>query len=250
MLCFRSTVAIVNVVRAVVARTYIRPRVLAELRWEARMLAVRWKYRLNPRALAARRTLAAADDVRLHFGCGDRIFAGWVNIDATPRRGMDLQMDLRMPLPLRDGSTRFIFAEHVLEHMDRSREVPRILAEFHRILKPGGAVRIIVPDLSRYCDAFLRRDMEWLRAARPDCATHVDALNTVFYDHFHRFNYDADALIRHLQAAGFAHAAQTPYGGSAFPELRLDLQEVPRSHESLCVEAVKAPTSTAAPGAA
>ena len=228
-----------SVLRALFDRTYLRRRLFAEFRFETRLLVLRWNYRLNPLAIRRRLTLKTRDDVKLNFGCGSRIFPGWVNIDAFYSPGVDIQMDLRMPLPLGDNSTRYVFAEHILEHMDRVTDVPRVLGEFRRVLKPGGAVRIIVPDLAQYCDAFLRRDFEWLTSARPDCSTHIEAINTVFYDHFHRYNYDADALSACLRDAGFSDVSRTAYGESRFTELRKDLQEEPRSRESLCVEAVK-----------
>jgi predicted SAM-dependent methyltransferase len=220
-------------------KTYISTKLGSEIRFESHLLFVRWNYRLNPRVIRRRRSLLEADNVKLHYGCGPRILPGWINIDAFYSPGIDIQMDLRMPLPLRNNSTRLIFAEHVLEHMDAVGHVPRILGEFHRILKPGGCVRIIVPDLRKYGEAFVRRDFEWLTAARPDCSTHTEAMNSLFYDHFHRFIYDSDALSQRLQQAGFTNIVQTRYGESRCPELALDLPEIPRSRESLCIEASK-----------
>lgn len=225
--------------KQLLATTYVSKKLASEIRFESYLLFVRWNYRLNPFVIRKRMSLLEADEVKLHYGCGPRILPGWVNIDAFYNPGIDIQMDLRMPLPLRSGSTRLIFAEHVLEHMDAVTHVPRILGEFYRILKPGGAVRIIVPDLRKYCEAFVRRDVEWLKAARPDCPTHTAAMNSLFYDHFHRFIYDSDAFSQRLQRAGFVNIAPTRYRESRVPELAVDVPEGPRSRESLCIEASK-----------
>jgi predicted SAM-dependent methyltransferase len=64
-------------------------------------------------------------------------------------------MDLRCELPLADNTTRLIFTEHVLEHLDYDRDLAFVMSEFYRVLKPGGAVRIIVPDLEKYCRAYV-----------------------------------------------------------------------------------------------
>lgn len=226
-------------VRVLVERTHIPKRLLSEIRHEARMLVLRWNHALNPAIMRKRRALGRLEEVKLHYGCGSRIFPGWINIDAAWADGIDLRMDLRMPLPFHDGSTRFVFAEHTVEHMDYTRDVPRIFREFHRILEPGGAVRIIVPDLEKYCDALVRRDFEWLRAARPECSSHAEALNNVFYNHLHRRVYDYDTLSQALRQAGFRNIARTGYAVSQFLELRRDLDEPSRAAESLCVEALK-----------
>lgn len=225
--------------RRLAQRTYLSHQLLSLARFEFHLLRVRWSCRLNPRLIAQRRRLLQLDDVKLHYGCGSRILPGWINIDATYTAGVDLQMDLRTPLPLRDNSTRFIFAEHVLEHMDPRADLPRVLNEFHRVLKPGGVVRIIVPDLAKYCDAYVRSDLEWFRYVIPGTPLRSQAINDVFNLHFHRHVHDFESLAGRLRDAGFGLIAQTDYAVSRFPELCLDLQAPSRIRESLCVEATK-----------
>ena len=47
---------------------------------------------------------------------------------------------------IRDGMYSVVFCSHSLEHL-YPHEVPRALAEFHRVLKSGGRAIVLVPDL-------------------------------------------------------------------------------------------------------
>jgi SAM-dependent methyltransferase len=53
--------------------------------------------------------------------------------------------DPRRPFPLDDESVDQVLSEHALEHIDAA-SVAQLFAEFHRVLKPGGWVRVSVPD--------------------------------------------------------------------------------------------------------
>lgn len=79
---------------------------------------------------------------KLNAGCGRDIRAGWVNLDATALPGVDVVHDLeRLPLPFGDAEFSAILCRDVLEHLDY---VP-LMREFHRILEPGGTLRVRVP---------------------------------------------------------------------------------------------------------
>lgn len=46
---------------------------------------------------------------KIQFGCGGNKLDGWENYDRD--------VNISKPLPFEDNSIRFIFAEHVLEHV-------------------------------------------------------------------------------------------------------------------------------------
>ena len=48
-----------------------------------------------------------------------------------------------------------IYASHVLEYMGFKHEMPAALTEFHRVLLPGGGLRIGVPDLAVLCALYV-----------------------------------------------------------------------------------------------
>lgn len=54
--------------------------------------------------------------------------------------------DLRKGIPFPNNSSDLVYHSHVLEHIDRE-NVGKFLTEIFRVLKPGGILRICVPDL-------------------------------------------------------------------------------------------------------
>jgi SAM-dependent methyltransferase len=84
---------------------------------------------------------------RLNLGCGQFRKDGFLNVDEDPRTEPDVLVDLDcFPYPFDEGSFELIEADHVLEHLT---EPFAVMAELHRILKPGGVLVVRVPHFSR-----------------------------------------------------------------------------------------------------
>jgi SAM-dependent methyltransferase len=80
---------------------------------------------------------------RLHLGCGNEILPGWINHDLVALPGVDVVHDLQeYPWPFEDGRFDEIRMHHVLEHLE---DPVRVIEELHRILRPGGTLRVRVP---------------------------------------------------------------------------------------------------------
>lgn len=62
--------------------------------------------------------------------------------------------DLSKGLPAESASVDVVYHSHFLEHLDRDK-VPMFQREVHRVLKPGGVQRIVVPDLRGLIDSYL-----------------------------------------------------------------------------------------------
>jgi len=150
--------------------------------------------------------------IRLHLGCGDKRIEGWVNIDGHPLPGVDVVADLRQGLDFTGVAA--VFAEHFLEHLTIE-EALALLLEVHRVLDPGGWLRISTPNL----------DWAWITCYRLEAEPEVRreaalALNRAFYAWGHRFLWNEPLLREALAACGFADVEAWAYGESANPELR------------------------------
>lgn len=208
-------------------------RVLAEdLRGRLRVLATD---ALRPLERRKARRLTAARPVSLHLGSGHLPKEDWVNVDLVLGGPVDVAWNLRRTLPFADGSVRAIFHEHLLEHLDLSSAL-RLARECHRVLEPGGILRIGVPDAGAYARSYAAGGSGVIEAYRPGRPTAMLALQEVFYLHGHRTMYDDATLCLLLEEAGFRNVRARPSGESA-------LEPAPdtpaRAAESLYVEGVK-----------
>ena len=85
--------------------------------------------------------------LRINVGSGDHPLPGFVNVDALPdARGVDVVADISQRLPFDDGAAEMLYASHLLEHFAYD-DVPRLLADWRRVLRDGGVLLIAVPDL-------------------------------------------------------------------------------------------------------
>jgi SAM-dependent methyltransferase len=89
----------------------------------------------------------------LDVGCGANKYPGAIGIDINPSTAADVVCNLdRYPYPFADGVFDRLRVIHVIEHLT---DVIRAMEEFHRLLRPGGQVRIETPhytDFSSFCD--------------------------------------------------------------------------------------------------
>ncbi len=98
---------------------------------------------------------SAAQKKKLHLGSGDKIIPGFVNVDLRPLPGVDVVADVGKLDAFANASVDLVYACHILEHMPRPRTFPTLL-EWNRVLKPGGVLRIAVPDWDSTVEAYRR----------------------------------------------------------------------------------------------
>ena len=79
----------------------------------------------------------------LDLGCGKKKRIGSIGVDYSDRHNADVIHDLNVfPYPFESDSIDRIYLDNVLEHLDKPM---RVMEEVHRITKPGGSVKVIVP---------------------------------------------------------------------------------------------------------
>jgi len=214
------------------------------LRHEAHLVKTRVRHTLRGHRVPA------GLDLLVNLGCGGTGQEGWVNVDMYGGPNVNLVYDVRKRLPLRSGSAKGIFCEHFLEHLEYSEEVPFFIAECYRLLKPGGVLRLIVPDGEAYLRAYCSGGWEALARIRPlhegrkdywygnRFETRMELINLVFRQATeHQFAYDWETLGAALAKHGFSAIVRASYGQGYLPELIIDKRA--RASESLYVEAVK-----------
>ena len=91
----------------------------------------------------------------LNLGCGERYHGDWVNVDIVATGPGVMVHDLDRGLPFDDDSFDAVYHSHVLEHLAKER-APVFLDECFRVLKPGGIIRVAVPDLETIARLYLK----------------------------------------------------------------------------------------------
>ncbi len=195
---------------------------------------------------------------KLQLGAFDQGLEGWVNTDITPHlfvakipglayvlRGIGLlpehryrqhsagtfarlrYLNVASKFPFADGTFACVYSSHMLEHL-RPGHAKRCLSEIHRVLKPGGVLRIAVPDL----DQVLKK---YVPEAPEAFLEELFESNQRSAKNMHHWHYNEFSLRRSLEAAGFRNISKETFRQGRCPDLdRIECRE-----ESLFMEAVR-----------
>lgn len=117
-----------------------------------------------------------SDPIKIEFGANGRHMDGWLCTDIDSH-------DIRKPLALEDNSCSEIYCSHCLEHVDSNSAI-KFLQECHRVLIPGGVMRLIVPAIGFHL-------------------TRAHVVNLLDWSHQHCQGYNEDLLRTMIWAAGF-----------------------------------------------
>ncbi len=91
----------------------------------------------------------------VNIGCGATWHPAWTNLDVCPLSSHVQAWDVEKGLPFESGQVDACYASHLLEHLtkDQARD---LLLECFRVLRPGGVIRLAVPDLEGIVREYLR----------------------------------------------------------------------------------------------
>ncbi len=152
--------------------------------------------------------------MKLCLGAGGRErLPGYYSVDIMQHGNIDLVHAVdRLPM-IKDGTVEICYSSHVLEHISRMR-TREVLAEWHRILKPGGTLRVAVPDFEAlavlYIDTLAERGEDVDRDRFGNALSFPLARvlgpivggQTGIYD-FHQALFDFESLKLQLEEVGF-----------------------------------------------
>jgi predicted SAM-dependent methyltransferase len=156
--------------------------------------------------------------MKLNLGCGPHILAGWTNLDLEQRPGVTLcNLANGLPSMIEENSVGFIFTEHFIEHIPLS-AIQQLLRDCHRVLRPGGTIRISTPSLNYLVELYKQGKVDsWAPTWHP--ATPCQMMNEGMREWGHMFLLDGDELKLQLRMAGFEKITWCQHRKSTIPEL-------------------------------
>ena len=200
--------------------------------------------------------------VKVNVGSGLAVVPGWINLDAslnalaahlpTPLQrvaytasGSRLQhsrdeylgilknhcfvfCDVRRGLPLPDESVDYLYASHLLEHLERA-EAVALVTDARRVMKEGATFRIVVPDLAHYMALYAE-------GAGEEVVAGIFSSGVPGRLGRHRYMYDEAGLRRLAGEAGFEEVMRCAFRQGAMVDA--DLLDN-REDESVYLEVTK-----------
>jgi predicted SAM-dependent methyltransferase len=146
--------------------------------------------------------------LKLNVGCGAYPLRGYANLDSVPYQGVEVVADVP-PLPYDDASLDEVWSCHFLEHLSQE-DGAAFLAECYRVLVPGGALGVVVPDTREIMRRWLNGEsgrVEFPAGRFWDISNLDDICSMFIYSTIqpshHLWSYDLMTLSRAVERAGF-----------------------------------------------
>jgi predicted SAM-dependent methyltransferase len=150
--------------------------------------------------------------VCLNLGCGYVTHPTFINVDALVARHIHYIRPVDDLRPFKTNSVDLVYVSHCLEHIGHQR-VDEVLAEWWRVLKPGGVLRLGVPDFEQLLAAFEAggRNIETIQfflMGGQDYPLNV-----------HRTSFTKASLTNRLRAVGFREVRTWQWGSNELTSL-------------------------------
>lgn len=220
------------------------------------------------------------EKLRLNLGCGAVRPQGWINTDSSlnanlqkiPLIGKPIArlfnpveyedsnfryMNLNKAWKFADNSVDVVYSSHLFEHLSL-KSADLFLSEAYRCLKPGGIIRIVVPDLYAICKKYIAEYEN--DSYKEDSTTFIlwainmhregqygdpGLLKKLVYElqgypHQHKYMYDLKSLTKKFQQYGFVDILSKSYGVSEYlSDCIRDVEGKEESYMSVYLEALK-----------
>ncbi|MDF5716697.1 MAG: methyltransferase domain-containing protein [Rhizonema sp. NSF051] len=204
--------------------------------------------------------------LKLNLGCGSHIPDGWVNVDyalgawvaklpvfSTVNKKFRIinfdwsdkiyMHDLRKKFPWEDNSVDVVYSSHTLEHLSKT-EGRYFLTECHRVLKPNGIIRIVVPNLTAIVNKYMQGEIpadqvldELYVSYESPHDSGLKRKLAPFIRFPHKCMYDTPTLLRIMSEIGFDVASKYAFE-SEIDNLSV-IEQRDRTDEAVIVEGKK-----------
>lgn len=141
--------------------------------------------------------------IKLEIGAGENQQDGYLHHDIRPLDGIDIVCDARSFPDEEKNKYDEVYASNILEHFNRF-EVEDVLREWGSLVKEGGELKIIVPDIR-----------EIMRQYVYSMITHEQMVYLVYGGNDYEFNkhyygFDVESLKSLFEKVGFRVAKIQP----------------------------------------
>ena len=197
---------------------------------------------------------------RYNLGCGLKIYENFMNVGYWSQLNSEVlyknlngtdntvmfNHDLRNGVPALDESLELVYHSHMLEHLSYADGIS-FLKECFRVLKPGGKMRVLVPDIQLWINAYFQNNKFFFEQYRKYGGIDSDIYCTngavfmgMLHSHEHKFGYDYDSLEWVLKLVGFTDIKKTLYADSDIDDIKIMEPLDPiKIMESLCIECIR-----------
>ncbi len=218
--------------------------------------------------------------IKLNLGCGSVRPLGWINTDSSLNANIQkipfigkkitklfnpvaydsenfIYMNLNKAWSYKDNSIDVVYASHLFEHLTL-KSANLFLSEAYRTLKPGGVLRIVVPDLYKIAKKYIS---EYENNTYTNTTTEFimwainmhregqygnnigfikkQVLEIMGYPHQHKFMYDEKSLIKLFENSNFKNILSLTYGKSDYINEINEVEGMTESYLSVYIEAKK-----------
>ena len=218
------------------------------------------------------------NEVKLNMGCGSVRPHGWINTDSSINANLQklpvfgkalarqfnkveyhdtnmVYMNLNKKWKYKNDSVDVVYGSHLFEHLSL-KSADLFLKEAYRCLKPGGIIRLVVPDLYKICKKYVNEYEKgnenaaefilWAINMHRDGQYGSDlgilkktVLEMQGYPHQHKFMYDKYSLTNKIRLVGFTDIIEKEYGISDYISSLKDVEGTSESYLSVYIEAKK-----------
>jgi len=160
-------------------------------------------------AIKERQTMSEETRLQLHIGGGEPR-AGWKILAEKAGPNVDVVADPRTLAEIADNSVDAIYAAWYYQRLSFREELPAAFAAAYRVLKPGGSLKIAVPDFLQLCNLMVNATVPKKEKFSLMALMYGDQTSP---ERHNQIGLTAEFAAAFLTRAGFKHAKRVPSFG-------------------------------------